>query len=44
MAMGQAAACAASLAVKHGTTPGEVPLKEIHALLEKHGAIVPKKS
>jgi hypothetical protein len=44
MAMGQAAACAASLAIKHSTTPGEVPLKEIHDLLEKHGAIVPKKS
>lgn len=44
MAMGQVAACAASLAIKHGTTPGEVPLKELHALLKKHGAIVPEKS
>ncbi len=44
MAMGQAAACAASLAVKHGTTPGEVPLQEIHALLTEHGHIVPQAS
>ena len=44
MAMGQAAACAASLAIKLGTTPGEVPLNEIHDLLKKHGAIVPTKS
>jgi hypothetical protein len=33
MAMGQAAGAAATLAAKAGTTPLEVPLKEIHDLL-----------
>ncbi|MFZ9936319.1 MAG: FAD-dependent oxidoreductase [Luteolibacter sp.] len=41
MAMGQAAGAAATLAAKHGTTPLEVPLKEIHGLLRNHGAIIP---
>ncbi len=41
MAMGQAAAVAATLAAKYGTTPLEVPLAEIRKLLRDHGAIVP---
>ncbi len=41
MAMGQAAGAAATLAAKAGTTPLEVPFKEIHALLRAHGAIIP---
>lgn len=41
MGMGQAAGVAATLAVKGGTTPLEVPLAEIHALLREHGQIVP---
>lgn len=41
MAMGQAAGVAAALAVKQGNTPLEVPLKDIHALLRTHGAIIP---
>ena len=41
MGMGQAAGAAATLAAKAGTTPLEVPLKELHALLRKHGAIIP---
>ena len=41
MGMGQAAGAAASLAAKAGTTPLEVPLKEIHDLLRSHGAIIP---
>jgi hypothetical protein len=41
MAMGQAAGAAATLAAKAGTTPLEVPLKEIHDLLRTHGAIIP---
>ena len=41
MAMGQAAGAAATLAARHGTTPLEVPLKEIHDLLRAHGAIIP---
>jgi hypothetical protein len=41
MGMGQAAGVAATLAAKAGTTPLEVPLKEIHALLREHGAIIP---
>jgi hypothetical protein len=42
MGMGQAAAAAAALAARGGTTPLSVPLSEIHALLKKHGAIVPR--
>jgi len=42
MAMGQAAAVAAALAARRGTTPLKVPLDEIHGLLREHGAIVPK--
>jgi hypothetical protein len=41
MAMGQAAGAAATLAAKSGTTPLEVPLKDIHDLLRSHGAIIP---
>lgn len=41
MGMGQAAGAAATLAAKAGTTPLEVPLKELHALLREHGAIIP---
>lgn len=44
MAMGQAAACAAAIAAKRGTTPGKVPLAELHAMLKQHGAIVPQNS
>ncbi|MGB0766135.1 MAG: FAD-dependent oxidoreductase, partial [Phycisphaeraceae bacterium] len=44
MAMGQAAACAAVIAAKDGTTPGEVPLAQLHSLMEEHGAIIPKNS
>lgn len=44
MAMGQAAACAAAIAAKDGTTPGQVPLAKLHALLKEHGAIVPEKA
>jgi hypothetical protein len=41
MAMGQAAGAAATLAAKHGVTPLDVPLKEIHDLLRTHNAIIP---
>lgn len=44
MAMGQAAGCAAAIAAKDGTTPGQVPLAKLHALLKEHGAIVPEKA
>jgi hypothetical protein len=44
MGMGQAAGVTASLAAKKGTTPLEVPLEEIHALLKEHGQIVPSKA
>ncbi|MFK7788537.1 MAG: FAD-dependent oxidoreductase [Phycisphaeraceae bacterium] len=44
MAMGQAAACAATIAAKDGTTPGQVPIAKLHALLKEHGAIVPEKA
>ncbi len=44
MGMGQAAGVAATLAAKSGTTPLEVPLTEIHALLREHGQIVPGKA
>lgn len=41
MGMGQAAAVAAVLASRSGSTPAEVPLGDIRHMLEKHGAIVP---
>jgi hypothetical protein len=41
MAMGQAAGAAAALATMRATTPLEVPLTEIHAILRENGAIVP---
>jgi len=41
MAMGQAVGATAALAVAKNTTSLEVPLKDIHALLRKHGAIIP---
>ncbi len=43
MAMGQAAACAAALAARNGSTPGKVPLEQLHSLLREHGAIVPER-
>ena len=44
MGMGQAAGVAATLAAKSATTPLEVPLTEIHALLRDHGQIIPGKA
>ncbi|MDG2125961.1 MAG: FAD-dependent oxidoreductase, partial [Verrucomicrobiales bacterium] len=44
MGMGQAAGVAAALAAKAGTTPLEIPLEKIHALLREHGQIVPGKA
>ena len=41
MGMGQAAAVAAVLASKQGTTPADVPINDIKELLNEHGAIVP---
>ena len=41
MGMGQAAAVAAVLASKNGTTPAEVPMEEVKQMLKDHGAIVP---
>ena len=41
MGMGQAAGVAAALASKAGTTPLDVPLAEIHGMLQDHGQIVP---
>lgn len=42
MGMGQAAAAAAVLALRHGVTPAAVPLDELKALLREHGGIVPE--
>jgi hypothetical protein len=44
MGMGQAAGVAATLGAKFGTTPLEVPLTEIHALLREHGLIISGKA
>ncbi len=41
MAMGQAAGAAATLAATTGRDLRDVPIEEIHALLIRHGAIVP---
>ena len=42
MGMGQSAASAAVLAIKHNVTPAEVPIPELKNLLKEHGGIVPK--
>ena len=42
MAMGQAAGAAAALAARQGCAIDAVPIAELRALLETHGAIVPK--
>lgn len=42
MAMGQAAGAAAALAVRMGCASRDVPLDVLRALLEEHGAIVPR--
>jgi hypothetical protein len=44
MGMGQAAGTAAALAANSGTTPLDVPLADIHAVLREHGQIIPGKS
>lgn len=41
MAMGQAAGAMAAISAKTGLDPEELPLEDIHALLRKHGAILP---
>jgi len=40
MAIGQAAGAAAAIAVKHGITPEQVPVEELHCILRNHGAIL----
>lgn len=42
MGMGQAAAAAAVLALKHKVTPADVPLPELKNMLREHGGIVPQ--
>lgn len=44
MGMGQAAGVAATLAAKAGSTPLDVPLADIRALLREHGQIIPGKA
>jgi hypothetical protein len=41
MAIGQAAGAMAALSAKGNTEPEQLELSDIHALLEKHGAVVP---
>lgn len=41
MAMGQAAGATAALAAEKRSTPHEIPIADIHTLLNKHGAIIP---
>jgi hypothetical protein len=41
MAMGQAAGVMAALSARKGVDPMDLPLKDIHALLREHGAVVP---
>ena len=43
MAMGQAAGAMAALAADRGTSVRDLPMPDITTLLEKHGAIVPKR-
>jgi glycine/D-amino acid oxidase-like deaminating enzyme len=42
MAMGQAAGAMAALAARRNVDPEQLPLADIHALLTRHGAIVPE--
>lgn len=42
MAMGQAAGAAAALAAKSSTTPDQVSIAQLRAVLKDHGAIVPQ--
>jgi hypothetical protein len=42
MAMGQAAGATAALAALGGRDPREIQVKEVHALLARHGAVVPR--
>lgn len=42
MGMGQAAAAAAVLAIRHRVTPANVPLAELKAMIKEHGGIVPQ--
>ncbi len=44
MGMGQAAGVAATLAAKAGSSPLDVPLSDIHAMLRQHGQIIPGKA
>lgn len=44
MAMGQAAGATAALAARAGANPLDVPLAEIHRLLARHGAVIPRKA
>ena len=44
MGMGQAAGATAALAAQSSSTPLKVPLSQIHELLQKHNAIIPKKA
>ena len=41
MATGQAAGALAALAVKRGLDPAAVPMRDLRALLRRHGAVVP---
>lgn len=41
MAMGQAAGAMAALSARTGLDPADLPLTDVHALLRKHGAIIP---
>lgn len=42
MGMGQAAGAAAVLASTSGKSPLDVPIKDVHQLIEKHGGIIPR--
>lgn len=42
MGMGQAVGAAAALACVYNTTPQDVPIKDLHRLIDEHGGIVPR--
>ena len=42
MATGQAAGAMAALSAATGVDPGDLPIVDVHALLRRHGGIVPK--
>jgi len=44
MGMGQAAGATAALASRKGVSPLDIPIKDVHDLIEEHGGIIPRET